>query len=156
MSVQSNIDDQSEILVVSWDQMRLQVHRLILGTYFHVESAGRMAEAGALLGRLHFVHSWRETTMTDGRPLTLTIQSNAGRWHITCDKAREGLWAQGPVRICRNSSRVVAAIAGADLSLGPAAGWAVRQLFASGATFELTMRDNGMLRISTAGWSGDF
>lgn len=54
MSIQSESNDQSEILVVGWDQMRLQVHRLILGTYFHVESAGRMAEAGALLSKRDF------------------------------------------------------------------------------------------------------
>ena len=44
----------SQILIVSRDQMLLQTRRLILGTYFEVESAGRMSEAGYILSRHDF------------------------------------------------------------------------------------------------------
>lgn len=44
----------SQILVVSRDQMLLQTRRLILGTYFEVESAGRLSEAGTILSKRDF------------------------------------------------------------------------------------------------------
>src|SRR5579863_6901178 len=44
----------SQILVVSRDQMLLQTRRLILGTYFEVEAAGRMSEAGMILSNHDF------------------------------------------------------------------------------------------------------
>jgi len=44
----------AQILVVSRDRMLLQTRRLILGTYFDVEAAGRMSEAGSLLAERDF------------------------------------------------------------------------------------------------------
>lgn len=44
----------SQILVVSRDQTLLQTRRLILGTYFEVEAAGRMSEAGMILSKRDF------------------------------------------------------------------------------------------------------
>lgn len=44
----------SQILVVSRDQILLQTRRLILGTYFEVEAAGRMSEAGSILSKQDF------------------------------------------------------------------------------------------------------
>ena len=44
----------SQILVVSRDPMLLQRHRLILGTYFDVEGAGRLSETGAILSQQSF------------------------------------------------------------------------------------------------------
>jgi hypothetical protein len=46
--------DHSQILVVSRDQMLLQTRRLILGTYFDVQGAGRMSEAGSILSKREF------------------------------------------------------------------------------------------------------
>lgn len=43
-----------QILVVSRDQMLLQTRRLILGTYFDVQSAGRVSEAGSVLSKNDF------------------------------------------------------------------------------------------------------
>ncbi|HEY3706543.1 MAG TPA: hypothetical protein VGL22_15885 [Terracidiphilus sp.] len=39
---------------MSRDQMLLQTRRLILGTYFEVESAGRLSEAGSVLSKHDF------------------------------------------------------------------------------------------------------
>lgn len=44
----------SQILVVSRDRMLLQTRRLILGTYFEVEGAGRVSEAGSILSEHEF------------------------------------------------------------------------------------------------------
>ncbi len=46
--------NHSQILVVSRDQMLLQTRRLILGTYFDVQGAGRMSEAGSILSKREF------------------------------------------------------------------------------------------------------
>jgi hypothetical protein len=43
-----------QILVVGRDRMLLQAHRLILGTYFDVEAAGRVSEACGLISRQDF------------------------------------------------------------------------------------------------------
>jgi DNA-binding response OmpR family regulator len=48
------MSDHSQILVVSRDRMLLQTRKLILGTYFEVESAGRMSEAGSILSKRDF------------------------------------------------------------------------------------------------------
>lgn len=46
--------DHLQILVVSRDQLLLQTRRLILGTYFQVEAAGRVSEAGMILSKHDF------------------------------------------------------------------------------------------------------
>ena len=43
------METNSRILVVSWNEMLRQTRRLILGTYFETESAGKMTEAAHLL-----------------------------------------------------------------------------------------------------------
>ena len=48
------MNTHSQILLVSRDQMLLQTRRLILGTYFEVEAAGRVSEAGAILSKHDF------------------------------------------------------------------------------------------------------
>jgi DNA-binding response OmpR family regulator len=48
------MNTHSHILVVSRDQMLLQTRRLILGTYFDVEAAGRMSEAGSIISKNDF------------------------------------------------------------------------------------------------------
>lgn len=48
------MDGHSQILVVSRDRTLLQTRKLILGTYFEVESAGRMSEAGSILSKQDF------------------------------------------------------------------------------------------------------
>ena len=56
----------SQILVVSHDQMLLQTRRLILGTYFEVEAAGRISEAGSILSERDFDIIVLCDTLTDG------------------------------------------------------------------------------------------
>ncbi len=44
----------AHVLVISRDQMLLQTRQLILGTYFQVQTAGRVVEAEALMGKCTF------------------------------------------------------------------------------------------------------
>lgn len=117
--------------------------------------AGSFAEAGELLGRLNFPRVWREVTMNDGKPLVLRI-SGGESLRLSFVKTGEGLWAEGPVRICRSNARIEAEIAAEQMTVGPAANWAVRQMLSGGATFELMPRKDGQLRITTGAWTGDF
>jgi hypothetical protein len=48
------MSEHSQILLVGRDQMLLQTRRLILGTYFEVEAAGRLSEAGTILSKRDF------------------------------------------------------------------------------------------------------
>lgn len=43
------LERNSRVLVVSWNEMLRQTRRLILGTYFETEAAGKMSEVGHLL-----------------------------------------------------------------------------------------------------------
>ena len=61
-----NMIAHSQILLIGRDQMLLQTRRLILGTYFEVETAGRPSEAGALLSRVDFDLIIFCDTLTDG------------------------------------------------------------------------------------------
>lgn len=94
--------------------------------------------------------------MTDGKPLVLRIAPDGSGLRLSFVKSGEGLWAEGPVRICRRAARVQAEVGAAEWRLGPAAGWVMRQLLSAGAVFELELHGNGRLRVVTAGWSGDF
>jgi hypothetical protein len=44
----------SQILVVSWNELLLQTRRLILGTYFEVDGAGKLSEAADRLRTTSF------------------------------------------------------------------------------------------------------
>lgn len=48
------MNTHSQILVVSRDRMLLQTRQLILGTYFEVQTAGRISEAGSILSKHEF------------------------------------------------------------------------------------------------------
>jgi DNA-binding response OmpR family regulator len=48
------MNNGTHVLIVSRDQMLLQTRALILGAYFQVESAGRVAEAKAAMAKIAF------------------------------------------------------------------------------------------------------
>jgi hypothetical protein len=60
------MNEHSQILLVGRDQMLLQTRRLILGTYFEVEAAGRPSEAGSILSKRDFDLIVFCDTLTDG------------------------------------------------------------------------------------------
>ena len=98
--------------------------------------------------------SWRETTMTDGKPLTLILSERDGLLHLDFHKAGEGLWATGNARICRRGSTLEVRLSHA--LTGPAAPWLLRQTMGATPEFLLTRLGAAELQVTTRGWSGRF
>lgn len=48
------MNTHSQILIISRDRMLVQTRKLILGTYFEVEAAGRLSEARSILSKRDF------------------------------------------------------------------------------------------------------
>jgi hypothetical protein len=124
--------------------------------------AGAQACASSLLEARDWLASpsaepaWRETSMADGKPLSLRLDERQGSLFVRFVKADEGLWAEGSARLCRAGREVQVHLAASDLTFGPAAGWFLRHVLGHGATFRLTPLEGGRLRIVTRGWSGEF
>jgi hypothetical protein len=97
---------------------------------------------------------WEETSMTDGKPLVVSIREKDGSLFMEILKTREGLWAEGSAVICPGPGRLEARIS--RVRLGPAAHWLLRQSLGQGATFTLSRLAQGQLRIATPGWQGAF
>ena len=95
-----------------------------------------------------------ETSMTDGKPLVVSITEKDGALFLAFNKTHEGLWAEGPAVICRTATALEARIG--RIRVGPAAHWILRQSMAGGSTFALSRRSAGQLQIATPGWKGDF
>ena len=118
--------------------------------------AATIRDLRALVADPSFPLEWHETTMDDGRPLVLSILEKDGALFLKFFKAREGLWAESLTVVCEKDARLEARFAEEQVRLGPAAHWATRFSFGSGARFTLTRLGAEQLRITAPGWSGMF
>ena len=107
-----------------------------------------------LTGELSFPLRWEETSMTDGKPLIVSIMEREGALFLEFRKTHEGLWAEGAAVICRAGAGLEARIG--QIRMGPAAHWILRQSMGRGSTFVLMRQATGQLHIATPGWKGDF
>ena len=119
-------------------------------------SAATIGELKVLAGDASFPLRWQETSMSDGKPLVVSIAEREETLHLEFTKAREGLWAEGQAKVCGSGARFEARLRRGGLRLGPAAHWILRQSLGHGATFVLSRLPGGQLRIATPGWSGLF
>jgi hypothetical protein len=99
---------------------------------------------------------WEETSMTDGKPLVVSITERDGTLFLEILKTREGLWAEGTAVICKSAADLEARMKQGRLRVGPAAHWILRHSITHGGTFVLSRLGTGQLRISTPGWQGAF
>ena len=118
--------------------------------------ASTLDDLRLLAGDRTFPLRWTETTMTDGKPLVVSISEHDQALFLRFRKSGEGLWAQGPARVCQGERALQARIPGRRLELGPAAHWLLRLSARDGATFGMARLASGLLRVSTPGWSGVF
>ncbi|ROZ76999.1 hypothetical protein [Ramlibacter sp. WS9] len=119
------------------------------------QNCTRTLEGLAILaGDSPFPLRWEETSMTDGKPLVVSITEKDGALFLAFNKTHEGLWAEGPAVVCRMGAALEARIG--RIRIGPAAHWILRQSMAGGSTFALSRRSAGQLQIATPGWKGDF
>jgi len=106
-----------------------------------------------LVGEASFPLRWEETSMTDGKPMVVSILERDGTLFMEFLKTREGLWAEGTAVICMAGVGLEARIG--QLRLGPAAPWLLRGSL-GGRTFAMSRQVGGLLRIGTPGWTGTF
>ena len=109
---------------------------------------------GNLTGDSSFPLRWQETSMTDGKPLLVSITEKDGALFLEFRKTQEGLWAEGAAVICRAGAGLEARVG--QVRTGPAAHWILRQSLGRGSTFVLTRPAAAQLHIATPGWRGDF
>lgn len=113
-------------------------------------------ELRAMLGDPGFPLVWREITMTDGKPLLLSIHERDGDLLLTFVKSREGLWAEGMGMVCEVDTRLEMRFAPGKMVVGPAAHWAMRLALRGAPSFTLTRTGTTSMKIATRGWSGVF
>jgi hypothetical protein len=118
--------------------------------------AGTIHELRLIVGDQYFPLNWEETTMDDGRPLSVTIMERGGLLLMEFNKTGEGLWAQSKGTICKVDSGLEATFTGEQIRLGPAANLMLRLAIGNGGKFTLTRFGPAQLRIATIGWKGDF
>ena len=99
---------------------------------------------------------WEETSMTDGKPLIVSIMEKDGSIFLEFVKTGEGLWAAGTAVICKSNTDLEARMRKGRIHLGPAAHWILRHAIGQGGTFFLTRLATGQLRIATPEWHGAF
>ncbi len=109
-----------------------------------------------MLGDQNFSLDWEETSMDDGRPLSVSITERRGTLLMEFSKAGEGLWAQSTSAICKVESGLETIFTREQIRLGPAANLMLRLAIGHGGKFTLTRFGSAQLRIATRGWKGDF
>jgi hypothetical protein len=135
---------------------------LLLLLYFNCEArdlqtcAATISELKELIGDATFPLTWKETTMSDGKPLVVTIGEKNGSLSLEFIKTNEGLWAEGAGVICKAGADLEIRFSAGQIRLGPAANWVLRISLGNGGKFTLTKLGAEQLKIATSGWSGMF
>ena len=117
--------------------------------------------AAEYLGANHTSTVWMETTQDDGKPLFIHLKDEASKIYLVFKKSKEGLWAEGPAKLCKGEGGLVLAkISKQNIKLGEALPTLIRWGFsAAGANFRLLplgTKEKPELKISTVGWGGVF
>lgn len=103
-----------------------------------------------------FALQWVETTMTDQKPLVVSILESNSALLLKFVKISEGLWAESTGVVCRQGADLQGRFTANQIRVGPAANWFLRSALGQGGKFTLTKVHSWQLRIATSGWSGIF
>jgi hypothetical protein len=118
--------------------------------------AATISELKEAIGDPIFPLTWKETTMSDGKPLVVSIGEKNGSLSLEFIKTSEGLWAEGAGAICKAGADLEIRFSAGQMRLGPAANWVMRISLGQGGKFTLTKLGPEQLKIATSGWSGIF
>jgi hypothetical protein len=118
--------------------------------------AASIEELKLMLGDQTFPLRWEETTMSDGKPLTVAILEKNNSLYLQFIKDKEGLWAESRGVICQAGSELGIEFTREQIRFGPAANWVLKIAMGNGGKFVLSRVDAGKLQISTNGWQGVF
>lgn len=118
--------------------------------------AASISELKLMLGDQAFPLRWEETTMRDGRPLTVSILEKNDSLFLQFIKDKEGLWAESRGVICQAGTELGIEFTKEQIRFGPAANWVLRVAMGNGGKFILNRVGSGQLQITTSGWQGLF
>jgi hypothetical protein len=107
-------------------------------------------------GSPSFPLKWKETSMSDGKPLVVTILEKNDSIFLTFVKEKEGLWAESTGLICQVGNDLEIEFTGNQIRFGPAANWVLKLAIGNGGKFSLRRTGNEGLQIKTSGWEGLF
>lgn len=118
--------------------------------------AATINELRVVVGDQLFPLKWVETSMTDDKPLVVSILESNGTLLLQFIKTGEGLWAESSGVICSEGATLQISFTAEQIRIGPSAHWFLRRALGQGGKFTLTKFESGQLRIATSGWSGMF
>ncbi len=109
-----------------------------------------------LLSDPEFPLKWRETSMSDGKPLLLTIFEREGALIVSFEKTEEGLWAEGVSVVCRNGSEYEIRFVNDRVRFGSAASLMLQYSVLNGGPMRFSKVSTEKMHVGLTGWSGDF
>jgi hypothetical protein len=109
-----------------------------------------------LVGNANFSTEWIETTQDDGKPLVIKMLNQKDKLYFIFDKSKEGIWAEGLIKVCKEKDKLIVKIAKEDIKVGSVAPWLIRLSMRGGAEFKLDLKEKDKMHVSITGWSGDF
>ncbi|HSV36849.1 MAG TPA: hypothetical protein VLI46_14905 [Ramlibacter sp.] len=118
------------------------------------QCAASLESLKVLAADASFPLRWEEASMSDGKPLIISILEKDGLLFLEFVKTREGLWAEGAATICRGSAGLEVRFG--HLRMGPAAHWILRLSEGRERIFGMSRQARGHLQLATPGWSGAF
>jgi len=107
-------------------------------------------------GEPRFPLAWKETSMSDGKPLLVSIQEKNDGIFLQFIKDKEGLWAESTGQVCQTDDGFEIEFTENGIRLGPAASWLLKLAIGKGGKFSLVKINSHQLRIKTSGWQGLF
>ncbi len=118
--------------------------------------AANVSQLRALLGDSALPLVWEEISMSDGRPLVLSLDERDGSLALAFVKTGEGLWAQGRGVVCRQGAGYEARFGEGGLQVTPAANWLLRIALQGSGSVQLRYSLPPQLRVAAPGWNGTF
>jgi hypothetical protein len=109
-----------------------------------------------LLADPEFPLKWRETSMSDGKPLLLTIFEREGALIVSFEKTEEGLWAEGVSVVCRNGTDYEIRFVNDSVRFGHAASLMLQYSVLNGPPMKFTKTGAEKMQVGLTGWSGEF
>lgn len=135
---------------------------LVVLSFFESEArepptcAASINELRLIVGDQTFPLKWVETTMTDQKPLVVSIHEKNGTLILEFIKTSEGLWAESSGVICSKDADLEIRFTAEQIRMGPAANWLLRSLLGNGGKFTMTKLGPEQFRLATNGWHGIF
>jgi len=125
-------------------------------TFAATPCAETIGDLRALLSEPAFPLKWHETTMSDGKPLLLSIFERDGALVVSFEKTEEGLWAEGASVVCRSGNDYEIRFVNGSVRFGQAASLMLQYSMLNGGGVTFTRKAPERMLVAMSGWSGEF